>query len=176
MATDSDLQTQINTLNKKLTATEGKANAAARAQAAAERERDQAATKAQAYRDETDLMIANAAQQLSQAWAIGVGIWSLAQWSGRIAHRKVYAARLLHREHAYVKVLSDLTAAVKSGDKSALDISKRDAEKLISLYATNTEQVHLATIEALLINSGKLTKERLDHVWEILSAPEENRP
>lgn len=170
MATDpvSAFTSEIEDLKKKLAAAEGKALAAARAQAAAEREAQRAGQAAQVYRDETDQLIANAADQLRQGWSIGVGIWSLGQWAYATAKRKDYAARLLHREDAVMKILADFVSGHRNGNKATLETALRDAERAVTIFKANTEKLNLDRWEMLILHVGKVNAEKMEKAKAIL--------
>lgn len=174
MATDpvSAFTSEIEDLKKKLAAAEGKALAAARAQAGAEHAAKKAGIDAQVYRDETDQLIANAADQLCQGWSVGVGVWSLAHWAIAHAQRKDYAARMLHREDSVMKILADFVSASKSGNRATMETALRDAERAVTIYKSNSEAVNLDRWEKILLHAGKISKEKMDRVKAILAETE----
>lgn len=157
----SDFLREIELLKKKLQAAEGKALAAARAQAQAEREALKAAESAQIYRDETDASIATAADQLRQAAAIGMGVWALGNWAIAQARRKDFAARMLHREDSYVKIISDLV-------QGKSDAGMRDAKIALQTYKGNSEALHLARWEALMLHVGDVSRAKMNRAEAIL--------
>lgn len=168
--TETTLRAEIAALTRKLQAAEGKALTAARAQAGAEREAVKAGELAQVYRDETDQMIANAADQLKQAMGISMGVWALGQWAMAASRLRDHALRQLHRENDYVKILSDFVSGSKSGNRATLETALRDAEKACTIFKGNTEKLHLQRWEMLVLHASKRSAEKYAQIRAILES------
>jgi hypothetical protein len=115
-------------------------------------------------------MISNAADQLKQAWAIGVGIWSLGQWAYAQTKRRDITARMLMREDTVMKNLADFVSAHKSGNRVALETALRDAEKAVTIYKANSEKVHMDRWELTLLAIGKTSADKMAQVRAILES------
>lgn len=161
-------QEEIDSLKKKLAAAEGKALAAARALAQAERDAKKAAESAQVYRDETDQMIDRSAEQMKQAFAIGLGIWSLARWAEELARNKHFALRMLHREVSMIKVLDDFVKGSKTSNRQVLESALRDAEAAVNIYKANTERIRAEEKAAFVVICRNETSEMITKVRSIL--------
>jgi hypothetical protein len=163
-----DLMNEIESLKKKLAAAEGKALAAARAQTSAERDAKKAAEAAQTYREETDQMIERSAEHMKQAFAIGIGIWSLSRWAQDRIRQKDYARRMLHRHTSMIKILNDLVQGSKSNNRQMIEAALKDAETAVSVFKTNGERLISEEWETALVLCHKQSDEKLKRVRAVI--------
>lgn len=165
-----ELQDKIKKLESQNKTLEGKALAAARAQAQAVRDGEQAQKEAQVYREETDAAIIGAADQLKIAWTIGHFVYLFGQMHMRIASRIDTAARILHREATLIDAIKNFIDAHKAQNGTLMAAAAREGETYVNIFEASSEKQKLELNQTMLVLAHGTAKQEIEKIVNQLRA------